>query len=82
MATTVQPDLEQRRLQWRCRRGLLELDLILQEFLRRGFGQLSISERGDFIELLELPDNVLLDFLHAKADPEQEKFRKIIGKIV
>ena len=34
----------QRRLAWRCRRGLLELDLVLQNFVNTQFEQLDLNE--------------------------------------
>lgn len=47
----------QRRLAWRCRRGLLELDIVLQRFVNGQFGTLSLHEQQAFDALLELPDN-------------------------
>jgi antitoxin CptB len=41
------------RIRWRCRRGLLELDLVLDAFLARGYGRLAAGERALFDELLE-----------------------------
>lgn len=57
----------QRRLAWRCRRGLLELDIVLQQFVAGQFKTLSSAELAAFDRLLSLPDN---DFwsLIAKAD--------------
>ena len=42
------------RIRWRCRRGLLELDLVLEAFLARGYGRLDAAQRGLFDELLDL----------------------------
>jgi len=79
---TAQTELEFRRLQWRCRRGLLELDLLLQDFLQLGYKQLTPLEKADFLQLLELQDNVLLDYLHKKQVPPEENLRNIIKKIL
>ncbi len=49
--------IEQRRLAWRCRRGLLELDIVLQRFIARHFDDLSQQELLAFDALLALPDN-------------------------
>ncbi len=49
------------RIRWRCRRGLLELDLVLENFLDRRFGGLDAEQRQLFSELLDQPDNDLLD---------------------
>lgn len=47
------------RLRWRCRRGLLELDLVLGRFLDRYYGELSPGDLAVFCELLRLPDTEL-----------------------
>ena len=39
-------------VRWRCRRGLLELDLALKRFLEGPYGRLSMPERALFDELL------------------------------
>ncbi len=50
-------------LQWRCRRGMLELDVFLQRFLQQGYGQLDAAQRASFFELLDYPDQELLELL-------------------
>lgn len=54
-------DEEVRRLSWRCRRGLLELDIVLQHFSEHYLAGLSLQELAMFDELLDLPDNEFLD---------------------
>lgn len=44
------------RLRWRCRRGMLELDLELERFLQREAGALSAGELRAFECLLALDD--------------------------
>ena len=57
------------RIRWRCRRGLLELDLVLERFLERRFDGLEPGERRLFDELLDAPDNDLLDMAMGRAEP-------------
>lgn len=54
---------EERRLAWRCRRGMLELDILLTDFLQSGYGTLDERQRADFERLLALPDQELLEYL-------------------
>ena len=54
---------EARRLAWRCRRGLLELDLVLQRFVALEFTNLSRQELSALDALLALPDNDFWDLL-------------------
>ena len=49
--------IECRRLAWRCRRGLLELDIVLQRFVGTHFVDLSAAELTAFDAMLDLPDN-------------------------
>lgn len=53
----VMRDAEQRRLAWRCRRGMLELDIVLQRFIAEQFSDLTLAEMQIFDEMLTLPDN-------------------------
>ncbi len=57
------------RVRWRCRRGLLELDLILKAFLERHFERLDAGQREVFSELLDQPDNDLLDLALGRREP-------------
>ncbi len=57
------------RIRWRCRRGLLELDLVLKRFLEHRFDGLDAGERRLFDELLDTPDNDLLDMALGRAEP-------------
>ncbi len=47
------------RLRWHCRRGMLELDLILARFLDQHLAQLSAQQLREFEALLALEDQVL-----------------------
>jgi antitoxin CptB len=55
------------RVRWRCRRGLLELDIVLSRFLETGYAALPPQQRRVFSELLELPDNELWDLITGRA---------------
>ncbi|MDR3390751.1 MAG: succinate dehydrogenase assembly factor 2 [Sulfuriferula sp.] len=47
------------RLRWRCRRGMLELDLVLGRFLHVHCAGLTAQQLAEFDALLDLPDQVL-----------------------
>ncbi len=68
------------RLRWRCRRGLLELDLILGGFLQERYTGLSPVEQQAFEELLSLPDTTLAACLQGQENPPQE-LEEIVRKI-
>ena len=59
-------------MRWRCRRGMKELDLLLDRFLVRAFDEVS-DERLDLLErFLEIPDQDLLACLTGEAEPDDE----------
>jgi antitoxin CptB len=51
------------RLRWRCRRGLLELDLILAQFVERELPELNAENQQALGALLTCSDNDLLDIV-------------------
>ena len=70
-----------RRLRWRCRRGLLELDLVFQRFLDRQYTSLNADDKAAFHRLLELQDNTLLAYLHGNEIPTDSDLIQIIKKM-
>lgn len=53
----------QRRVSWQCRRGMLELDELLQTFFDHRYAGLSSNERACFERLLGLADQELSELL-------------------
>lgn len=70
-----------KRLQWRCRRGVKELDLILQGFLGRGYEALDAEERLAFERLLDSQDDQLLDWFTGRMIPTDGVASKLVEKI-
>ena len=60
------------KLKWRCRRGLLENDLLIERFFNRHAAQLSVRQAEAMNMLMELGDNDLLDLLLRRREPEGE----------
>ena len=68
-------------LQWRCRRGTKELDVMLTNFLENNYDSLSDTQIQDFDELLDAQDTVLWYWLIGKDAPEAESIKSIIKLI-
>jgi len=69
--------VEDERIRWHCRRGLLELDLVLSKFLDKRYPYLSSSQKAVFVSLLAYTDNDLWDLLSGRtvaSNPEIKKF--------
>ena len=56
------------RIRWNCRRGLLELDLVLAAFIERHLDKLNPGQLEVLQELLDYPDNDLLDLVMGRAE--------------
>lgn len=70
---------EHDRLRWRCRRGLLELDLVLNGFLESRFENLTPGQRTALARLLDLPDHDLLDMVMGRAETNDPGCAEIVG---
>lgn len=73
--------IQRQRLKWRCRRGMLELDLLLQGFLDDGYDELTYSQQHRFAQLLELPDQQLLDYLMEQDTPKEREDAELVIRI-
>ena len=70
---------ELNRLRWQCRRGLLELDLVLERFLERHGEHLHGEQLACFEILLEYTDNDLLDLIRARAGCRDARLAEVVG---
>jgi antitoxin CptB len=67
--------LEERRLKWKCRRGLLELDLVLAKYLEKA------TYDAELVEFLDLQDNDLWDIVSGRSDRFEERFGGIVARL-
>ena len=72
---------ERARLTWRCRRGMLELDLLLGGFMARGYDAMSEMQQHHFHRLLEYPDQELLEYLLLQRAAPSSELADIVTKI-
>lgn len=71
MYSSNPPNVHIRRLYWQCRRGLLELDLLLIPFLEERYPHLTEDEQKQFEALLSHPDPQLLAWCLGSALPPE-----------
>lgn len=70
---------ELNRLRWQCRRGLLELDLLLERFLERHRDRLQGEHLSSFRTLLAYADNDLLDLIRARTECTESRLAEVLG---
>jgi len=75
-------DQDRVRLRWRARRGLLENDLILTQYLDTFEKELTDVEVGALTQLFELGDNELLDLLLGRVEPEGALDRPAVKRVL
>ena len=63
------------RLKWKCRRGLLELDLWLERYLRRH------PDDAELDALLDLPDNDLWDIVAGRSDKYLPHLKDLVARL-
>jgi antitoxin CptB len=74
-------DAEGRRLLWRCRRGMKELDVLLERYARSHLAQASDAQRRIFARLLELPDPDLADYLLGQLEAPEPELARLAASI-
>lgn len=74
-------ELELKRLRWRCRRGMRELDQLLGRYLDREWRLASDGERGIFLRLLETEDDKLWHWFMGHARPEDADLATLVDRI-
>jgi antitoxin CptB len=65
------------RLYWKCRRGLLELDIVLQRFIPI----LTDEDVRPLHGLLDLPDNDLWDIISGRSDDYDRSFEETVARL-
>ena len=81
MMTGALTPTEFNRLRWRCRRGMLENDLILARFLDAQGTALSATQVAGLDRLLALTDNDLWDLLSGRAEPEDVALAPVVAAL-
>ncbi len=72
---------ERARLHWQCRRGMRELDLLLQAYLDHAYDGAADAERAAFRRLLDYPDQLLLEYLLGGLPPSEREVCDVIDRI-
>ena len=66
------------RLRWRCRRGIKEMDVLLERFLTRSYPSLAADEQGLFEKLLEEADLDLYGWVMERAEPGNPDYLPLV----
>ena len=66
------------RLKWRCRRGMKELDVLLESYLLANADCMVAETRRSFSELLEVQDPILYEWFTGRSKPDKKELHDLI----
>ena len=69
------------RLRWRCRRGMRELDVVLQRYLETRYTMAPLAEQQAFEQLLDEQDPQLLAYLMGRERPQDQQQAHVVERL-
>lgn len=69
------------RLRWRCRRGMLENDIVLTRYLDAVAGEIGEQDLIALDRLLDMNDNELWELLIGRKVPDDEKLQSMVRQL-
>ncbi|QEW05534.1 FAD assembly factor SdhE [Nitrincola iocasae] len=75
-------EVDIRKLAWQCRRGMLELDILLEPFAKEAFSELSEDDQDRFVKLLACEDQDLFVWFMERDVPEDPDLQRIVRIIL
>ena len=73
---------ELKRMRWAARRGMLELDLVLEPFVNGRFAELAPEDQARFRALMECEDQELFAWFLGRERPEDEQLAAIVDQVL
>lgn len=75
-------ELELKKLYWQCRRGMLELDVLLMPFVQEVYPSLDAQNQERFKKLLTCEDQDLFGWFMQRSEPEDIDLKTIVRMIL
>ena len=79
---TPEDQAELRRLRWRARRGMRELDVLFTRYLDRAWADESEQQRGVFLRLLDCEDDRLWRWFMGYEEVPDDELRAFVQRIL
>ncbi|MGE8531211.1 MAG: succinate dehydrogenase assembly factor 2 [Acinetobacter guillouiae] len=73
--------LEERKVIYRARRGLKEIDVYFDPYVKQYYLEASAQEKALFKELVDQEDPDLLDWFMEVSEPSRPELRSLINKL-
>ncbi len=72
---------DRNRVRWLCRRGMKELDLVINRFFESDYDSLSEQEQLAFQDFLNVEDPIIFSWIMGRSTPENESHANIISQL-
>ncbi|MEM8560775.1 MAG: succinate dehydrogenase assembly factor 2 [Pseudomonadota bacterium] len=70
------------RARWASRRGMLELDLVLEPFVSSRYSTLNASDRERYRQLMLCEDQQLYAWILGREQPEDGELQAIVSQVL
>ena len=77
----VMPERVDSKLRWRCRRGMLELDILLNHFVDTRYVELNHQQKTIFDQVLDYPDQLLFDLFLGHMESSDNSVSDLVKTI-
>jgi len=78
---TTMPETVDSALRWRCRRGMLELDILLNDFLDKSYEKISSQQKNTLDQMLDYPDQLLFDLFLGHMQSSDNSVSELVQTI-
>lgn len=75
------PQVSKARIKWLCRRGMKELDVLLEGFFVAEYDQLSASDQAAFYSLVQAEDPDIYNFFLGREQPDDAAVAALVARI-
>lgn len=72
---------DRNRVRWLCRRGMKELDLVINRYFESDYDSLTEQEKNEFKDFLNLEDPEIFSWIMGRSSPEKQSHANIVGKL-
>ena len=69
------------RLRWLCRRGMKELDLLMQKYLDKHYPAAPEADQQAFQAILQMPDPDLYDLILQRTESADPDITRVITRL-
>lgn len=76
---SVSDNILRERVKWRCRRGLLELDIFFTRFISKYLAELDQQQLEDLLDFLTCDDIEMWAMLNGRSECDVERWRQTLA---